>query len=124
MKHRAEELAVLGGRPLFADKVHVGRPNLGDRAYFLSKLESVLDSKWLTNNGACVQELEGWISQWLGVRHCIMVCNATIGLEIAIRGLDLHGEVIVPSMTFVASAHALQWQQITPSSATSRQTPT
>ena len=87
---------------------------MGDRAYFLSKLESVLDSKWLTNNGACVQELEGRISQWLGVRHCIMVCNATIGLEIAIRGLDLHGEVIVPSMTFVASAHALQWQQITP----------
>jgi len=99
---------------LYADKVHVGRPNLGDRAYFLAKLESVLDSKWLTNNGACVQELEDQISHWLGVRHCILVCNATIGLEIAIRALDLHGEVIVPSMTFVASAHALQWQQIRP----------
>jgi dTDP-4-amino-4,6-dideoxygalactose transaminase len=42
------------------------------------------------------------------------MCNATIGLEIAIRALGLTGEVIVPSMTFIATAHALQWQEITP----------
>ena len=42
------------------------------------------------------------------------MCNATVALEIAIRALDLSGEVIVPSMTFVATAHSLQWQQITP----------
>src|SRR5262249_53238247 len=40
--------------------------------------------------------------------------NGTIGLEIVIRALGLSGEVILPSMTFVATAHALQWQQITP----------
>lgn len=42
------------------------------------------------------------------------MCNATVALEIAIRALGLHGEVIVPSFTFVATAHALQWQEITP----------
>jgi dTDP-4-amino-4,6-dideoxygalactose transaminase len=42
------------------------------------------------------------------------MCNATVALEIAIRALDLKGEVIVPSYTFVATAHALQWQEITP----------
>ena len=42
------------------------------------------------------------------------MCNATIALEIAIRALDLKGEVILPSYTFVATAHALQWQEITP----------
>jgi dTDP-4-amino-4,6-dideoxygalactose transaminase len=50
----------------------------------------------------------------IGVRHCIAVCNATVGLEIAIRAAGLSGEVIVPSMTFIATAHALQWQEITP----------
>ena len=50
----------------------------------------------------------------LGVRHCVAMCNGTIALEIAIRALDLKGEVIVPSYTFVATAHALQWQEITP----------
>jgi dTDP-4-amino-4,6-dideoxygalactose transaminase len=42
------------------------------------------------------------------------MCNGTIALEIATRALDLKGEVIVPSYTFVATAHALQWQEITP----------
>src|SRR5690606_13062712 len=47
-------------------------------------------------------------------KHCIAMCNATIALEIAIRALGLKGEVIVPSFTFIATAHALQWQEITP----------
>ena len=42
------------------------------------------------------------------------MCNATVALEIATRALGLHGEVIVPSFTFIATAHALQWQEITP----------
>src|SRR5436190_18211106 len=50
----------------------------------------------------------------LGVKHCIAMCNATVALEITIRALGLKGEVIVPSFTFIATAHALQWQQIVP----------
>jgi dTDP-4-amino-4,6-dideoxygalactose transaminase len=42
------------------------------------------------------------------------MCNATVGLEITIRALGLRGEVIVPSFTFVATAHSLRWQEITP----------
>jgi dTDP-4-amino-4,6-dideoxygalactose transaminase len=42
------------------------------------------------------------------------MCNATVSLEIAIRALGLTGEVIVPSFTFIATAHSLQWQEITP----------
>jgi len=48
------------------------------------------------------------------VRHCVAMCNATVALEIAFRALGLIGEAIVPSFTFVATAHALQWQEITP----------
>jgi dTDP-4-amino-4,6-dideoxygalactose transaminase len=114
LKDAPAQLAAQGGAPLFAEKVHVGRPNIGDRAHFLRRLDAVLQSRWLTNNGACVQELESRIADLLNVRHCVLVCNATIGLEIAIRALDLEGEVIVPSLTFVATAHALQWQRITP----------
>jgi dTDP-4-amino-4,6-dideoxygalactose transaminase len=114
MKQSLNELALFGGPTAFEHKLHVGRPNIGDRADFLARVEGILDSRWLTNYGACVQELEAKLSRHLEVRHCITVCNATIGLEIAIRALGLEGEVIVPSMTFVATAHALQWQQITP----------
>jgi dTDP-4-amino-4,6-dideoxygalactose transaminase len=42
------------------------------------------------------------------------MCNGTVALEIAIRALELKGEVIIPSYTFIATAHALHWQEITP----------
>ncbi len=113
-KSSLDALAVFGGAPAFERKLHVGQPNLGDRAYFLQRVERILDSRWFTNNGECVQELERELAAFLGVRNVIAVCNATIGLEIAIRALPMSGEVIVPAMTFVATAHALQWQQITP----------
>lgn len=112
LSHR--ELAILGGEPLFKEPLHVGRPNVLERELFLKRVEEILDRNWLTNNGPVVREFERSIAEYLGVKHCIAVCNATIGLELAIRAAGLKGEVIVPSYTFVATAHALQWQEITP----------
>jgi dTDP-4-amino-4,6-dideoxygalactose transaminase len=109
-----EDLAIAGAPPAFVDPVHVGRPNIGDRAVFLSRVNDLLDSRWLTNNGPLVQELEHKLARYLGVRHVVAMCNGTIALEIAIRALGLNGEVILPSYTFIATAQALQWQEITP----------
>lgn len=114
MKSRVEDLALFGGRPAFAEKLHVGRPNLGDRDALMARINEMLDRRWLTNSGPFEQEFERRVAEAAGVRHAIAMCNATVALEIAIRGLGLHGEVIVPSFTFVATAHALQWQEITP----------
>jgi dTDP-4-amino-4,6-dideoxygalactose transaminase len=94
--------------------VHVGRPNIGDREAFLRLVGEMFDRRWLSNNGPIVQEFERRVADYLGVRHCVAMCNGTIALEIAIRALGLEGEVIVPSYTFVATAHALHWQGITP----------
>lgn len=110
----SEHLAVLGGSPSFADELHVGRPNIGDRTAFIARLEDMLDRRWLTNDGPFVHEFEERVAERLGVRHCVAMCNGTVALEIAIRALGMTGEVIVPSFTFVATAHALQWQQVTP----------
>jgi len=100
--------------PVFSAPLHVGRPNLGDRAKFLARVETMLDNRWLSNNGPFVQEFEAKIAEFAGVKHCIAMCNATIALEIAIRAAGMTGEVIVPAFTFIATAHALQWQEITP----------
>jgi len=108
------QMAIFGGRPTFSEKLHVGRPNIGNRGKFTQRVNDILDRRWLTNGGPCVQEFERKIEELLGVRHCIVVCNATIALDIASRALGLRGEVIVPSFTFIATAHALKWQGITP----------
>ena len=94
--------------------LHVGRPNIGNRESFLSRVNDILDRRWLSNNGPVVQEFETRVAEILGVKHALAMCNATAAIEIACRALGLKGEVILPSYTFVATAHALQWQEITP----------
>lgn len=108
------DLAIFGGEQAFQEALHVGKPNIGNRARLLERIEDLLDRRWLTNNGPYVQEFERHICKITGAKHCIAVCNGTVALEIAIRALELTGEVIIPSFTFIATAHALQWQQITP----------
>lgn len=112
--HTSRDLAINGATPAFEDPVHVGQPNIGDREIFLGYIEQILSSKWVTNNGPLVRELEERLARFLGVKHCVTMCNGTVALEIAIRALELDGEVIVPSYTFIATAHALWWQRVTP----------
>jgi dTDP-4-amino-4,6-dideoxygalactose transaminase len=109
-----DKLAIFSGKPLFDENLYVGRPNIGNRERFMERINDIFDRRWFTNNGQYVQEFERKLADFIGVKHCIAMCNATIALEIVIRGLGLTGEVIVPSFTFVATPHALQWQQITP----------
>src|SRR3954469_12040967 len=113
-KSKTNELAIKTGVPLFPSPVHVGRPNIGSQEIFLDRMKEILDSRWLSNGGPMVLEFERRLQEYLGVRNMICITNATIALELVIRALDLKGEVIVPSFTFVATAHALQWQEITP----------
>lgn len=108
------DLAINGAPPAFDEPLHVGRPNICNSDEFMRRVQQILDNQWLTNNGPMVQEFEQRIAAHLGVKHCVAMCNGTIALEIAIRALGLSGEVIVPSWTFVATAHALYWQGITP----------
>jgi dTDP-4-amino-4,6-dideoxygalactose transaminase len=114
VKKNIHDLAIMGGSPLFHEALHVGRPNIGDRRRLIRYFEEILDRKWFTNNGPLVQELEQKIASYLEVEHCILTCNATVALEIAIRALNLHGEAIVPSFTFVATAHVFEWLGIKP----------
>lgn len=97
-----------------SDIIHVGRPNIGERDAFLKLVGDIFDRRWLSNNGPLVQDFERRVASYLEVKHCVAMCNGTIALEIAIRALGLTGEVVVPSYTFIATAHALHWQGITP----------
>lgn len=114
MKKQIKDLAIFGGKAAFREPLYVGRPNIGNREVLSNRINDMLDRRWLANNGPYVKEFERCIADFVGVKHCIAVCNATIGLEIAIRAVGFKGEVIIPSFTFIATAHALQWQEITP----------
>ena len=110
-----KRLAIFGGAPTFDEQLHVGRPNLASTQDILDVFAGILESKWLTNDGGWVHRLEADIESYLNVKHCVVVANGTLGLEIAARALmPEHGEVIMPSFTFAATPHALAWQGYTP----------
>ncbi|WP_431066307.1 DegT/DnrJ/EryC1/StrS family aminotransferase [Methylotuvimicrobium sp.] len=114
LKKSQSDLVINGGTPAFQQPLHVGCPNMGDKAAFMRYVDQIFENRWLSNNGPLVQELEQRIANYHQVKHCVAMCNGTIALEIAIRALELTGEVILPSYTFIATAHALHWQEITP----------
>jgi dTDP-4-amino-4,6-dideoxygalactose transaminase len=114
LEARLARFAVFGAQPAFAEPRHVGQPNIGDRRALLQRIEGILDRRWLTNNGPLVEEFESTVAAIANVRHCVAMCNGTIALGIAIRAAGLEGEVITTPFTFVATAHALQWQGIRP----------
>jgi dTDP-4-amino-4,6-dideoxygalactose transaminase len=109
-----DDLALFGGAAAFDQPLHVGRPNLGDRRRLHERLDDILDRRWLTNDGPFVRAFEAKVAELAEVEHCVAISNGTLALEIAIRALGLTGEMIVPSYTFVATAHALEWQGIKP----------
>lgn len=106
--------AYFGAPPRFAQPLYVGRPNLPDRQRLHQELDAMLDRRWLSNGGPNVQAFEAELADTLGVAHAITFCNGTVALEILLRALDLAGEVIVPSFTFIATVHALQWLGLKP----------
>lgn len=102
------------GKPELAQPLHLTRPFCADRNRYFSLLDDMLDANWFTNDGPLVQELERRLATYLGVRYCILTANGTLGLQLVASALGLRGEVIMPSFTFVATAHALRWQGLRP----------
>jgi dTDP-4-amino-4,6-dideoxygalactose transaminase len=114
MKNSLNDLAIMGGKALFDRELHVGCPNTGDRDRFMARVNDILDRKVFTNNGPYLREFEEKVAGMAGVKHCVALCNGTIALELTARALGLKGEVILPSLTFVATVHALRWIGIKP----------
>ncbi len=98
----------------FKEPQYVGRPNIGNSEHLFGRLKQILDNRWLTNNGPLVIEFEKKICELTSAHHCIATANGTLALELAIRAVGMQGEVLVPTFTFVATAHALAWQSIKP----------
>ena len=94
--------------------INVTQPYLPNEEKYLSYVKGIFKSKWLTNNGLLVQELERRLAEHLGVRHLILVSSGSMALQVSYRALDLTGEVITTPFTFVATANTLLWQNCNP----------
>ncbi len=89
------------------------RPWLPEFAELEPLFREVVESGLITN-GKYVAAFEERVANYLGVKHCVAVSSGTLGLVLALRAMDLKGEVILPSFTFTATAHAVEWNGLTP----------
>lgn len=94
--------------------IFVTQPNLPDLDEFIPYLRKIWDSKILTNGGPFHQQLEAALCEYLGVEHICLFSNGTLALVAATQALRLQGEVITTPYSFVATAHSLLWNGLTP----------
>jgi dTDP-4-amino-4,6-dideoxygalactose transaminase len=96
------------------EPIFVTKPTLPPLAEFVPYLEKIWDSKILTNGGPFHEQLERELCEYLQVEHLSLFSNGTIALITALQALGISGEVITTPYSFVATAHSLLWNGITP----------
>ncbi|MBF0147002.1 MAG: DegT/DnrJ/EryC1/StrS family aminotransferase [Magnetococcales bacterium] len=110
------KIAIETGHPAFSKPLHVGIPYLeGEvRSSFHRIMDEVFDRAILTNDGPCVQAFEERVRTLHQVEQCIAVSNGTMAQILLLNALGIKGEVILPSFTFIATAHAVHWNGLRP----------
>lgn len=94
--------------------INVTQPFLPPMEEFNEYLKEIWASKWLTNNGPFHQELEQKLCEYLGVKYISLFSNGTLALVTALQALRITGEVITTPFSFVATTHAIWWNNIKP----------
>ncbi len=96
------------------DKIFVTQPTLPPLEEFTGLLREIWESKWITNNGKYHREFESALADYLGVPYISLFSNGTLALISALKVLKITGEVITTPYSFVATTHALWWNNIKP----------
>jgi len=94
--------------------IYVTQPDLPPLEEFTEYLQKIWESKILTNNGQFHQQLESELCKYLGVKYISLFSNGTLALITALQALKIAGEVITTPYSFVATTHALWWNNIKP----------
>ncbi len=94
--------------------IHVTKSFLPDIKDYIAQLDQIWEGGQLTNDGPLVTELEKKIAEYLDVEHFLYVSNGTIALQLAIKALNLSGDVITTPFSYCATTHALIWEHCHP----------
>lgn len=94
--------------------IPVTKPFLPPLEKYQKYIEEIWSRQYLTNNGPLVQELENKLKSYLGVDNLLFLSNGTIALQIAIKALELNGEVITTPFSYVATTSSIVWEGCSP----------
>lgn len=94
--------------------IPVTKPFLPPQQIYQSYLDGIWKREWLTNMGPLASDLELRLKAFLKVDHLLYVTNGTVALQMAIKALDLKGEIITTPFSFVATTSSIVWEGCTP----------
>ncbi len=94
--------------------IPVTKPFLPPRKEYEKYLKGIWKRNWLTNTGPLARKLEVKLKQYLKVPELLYVANGTLALQLAIRALNLKGEIITTPFSFVATVSSIVWEGCTP----------
>lgn len=77
-------------------------------------IKSIWENSWLTNNGPLVRKLEEQLKEYLAVENLLFVSNGTIALQIALKALNLTGEIITTPFSYCATTTSILWENLKP----------
>lgn len=92
----------------------VTQPSLAPLETFSGLLAEIWRTGIMTHNGPFLQRLEKELAAFLGVPDVVCVGNGTLAMQLALRALDLHGEVITTPFSFIATASSIVWERCAP----------
>jgi dTDP-4-amino-4,6-dideoxygalactose transaminase len=94
--------------------ITVTKSDLPPLEEYVEYLRKIWTSRWLTNDGELVQLLGKRLEEYLKVKNLVLVSNGTLALELALKALDIEGEVITTPFTFAATTNVVLWERLTP----------
>ena len=94
--------------------INVTKPFLPPIEEYNQLVAAIWQRNWLTNNGPLVNDLELKLKDYLGLKHLLYVGNGTIALQIAIKALELQGEIITTPFSYVATTSSIVWEGCNP----------
>lgn len=94
--------------------INVTKTFLPDQEKYIQYVREIWERGYLTNNGPLLQELEAKLKDYLGVEYLYFCGNGTIVLQIAIKALEIEGEVITTPFSYCATSNAILWEHCTP----------
>lgn len=94
--------------------INVTKPFLPSFEEYQTYLANIWERNWLTNGGPLVNELELQLKEYLKLNHMLFLGNGTIALQIAIKALELKGEIITTPFSYVATTSSIAWEGCEP----------
>jgi len=99
----------MGNKPIY-----VTMPSMAPLEEFVELLKGVWERGILTHNGPLVQQFEKELCAKLCVDNFVAVSNGTIAIQMAIKALELKGEIITTPFTWIATVSAIKWEGCKP----------